>query len=118
MFHLNERRLISRCLEPARFTCLRDRNHAREHCSAFPILNTQLLVGCFQGYLKIKGIVLNMFGNERKTVRIPYSLLAQGPGAFFINPLLRTPSLFPECNEQSVSWERCCLAEVLRYNGS
>lgn len=57
-------------------------------------------MGCFQGYLKIKGIVLNMFGNERKTVRIPYSLLAQGPGVFFINPLLRTP-LFPECNEQS-----------------
>lgn len=98
-----------------RFTQLGDRNRAMEYCSAPPILNKQLPVGCFLSYLKIKGIILNMVGNNRKTVRIPHSLLAQGPGLFIINPLLKTSSLFLECNKCSASWARCRLAEVLRW---
>lgn len=70
---------ISNCLEHALFAWLKGRNRTREYCKATTILNTQLPTGCFQNYLRIKGIILNMVGNDKKAVRILHRLLAQGP---------------------------------------
>lgn len=78
VFHLHEK-LHKQLSGTCPFAWLKGRNRTREYCKATTILNTQLPTGCFQNYLRIKGIILNMVGNDKKAVRILHRLLAQGP---------------------------------------
>lgn len=79
MLYLDERQLTSSCLEHVLFHDLRGRHHAIEYCNATIniFLNKQLPVGCFQSYLKIKGIILIWLETKIKLLEFRTDVLAQ-----------------------------------------
>ena len=79
VLHLDERQLTRSCLTHALFHDLKGRHHSIEYCNATinTFLNKQLPVGCFQSYLKTKGITLIWLQTKIKLLEFHIDVLAQ-----------------------------------------